>query len=433
MFGNIIPYNQSAKTGKTNVFFFTTVDWYFASHRLHLAETLISQGYNVFLLSNYSESKDQIEKKGIKAIDFYTPQSSLSIVDGLNIFRIINLIIKFKPTIIHSIALKPLLLTALISPLFPQIKFIHAISGFGSSFAKNHNKTKLKTILKFKIIQLILNSRNNAVIVQNKSDYKILSKYIEQQRLHLIRGSGVDTNKFKSVPQPIKISELKVIKVLFPSRLIWEKGIKYYAESAKILTKKYPNLFQFDIAGRLYPANKYCLTTEDMKVLEQQYPVKWLGNLQSMFQQYLNYQIVCLPSFYNEGVPRVLIEAASCGIPCVTTDHPGCNDIIIHNYNGKIVPIKNAQAIANAIEEIIFNDQFYLKLSQNARKRVIENFSSQLINEATISLYHSALAPISPLLKTQTNLDTSNEQCFQRFVPRNLASEKKCNSPPGRG
>lgn len=372
---------------KTVILFFTTVDWYFASHRLHLAETLIQQNYLVFLLSKFSESKQLIEEKGIKTVDFYTPQSSIAINDGLNIFKIINFVIKRNPSVIHSIALKPMLITALVSPLFPKIKFIHAISGFGSSFAVQNQKGKFKVKLKFQVIKFILKSTNNIVIVQNKSDYEILKQYVDGKRLHLIRGSGVDTHIFKPNPQKIKISELEVIKILLPCRLIWEKGIQYYAEAAAILHQKYPKKFQFDIAGRLYPANKYSLSEEDITKLETKYPVKWLGNLEKMEQQYLNYKIVCLPSFYNEGIPRVLIEAASCGIPCVTTNHPGCNDIIINDYNGKIVPIKNALAIAEAIEEIVANDQFYQELSINARQRVLENFSSKLINDATIALY----------------------------------------------
>lgn len=372
---------------KATIFFFTTVDWYFVTHRLHLAEALVNKQFEVLFLSRFGNNRSIIEKKGIKTIDFNTPQSYISLRDGWNLVKLIYLINKFKPKIIHAIALKPMLITALISPLFPQVKFIHAISGLGSSFSLKNTRSKLKVQSKFKIIKLVLKSENNIVIVQNKSDYETLNKYIDPKRLHLIRGSGVDTDIFQPHSQAINISKLQVIKILLPCRLIWEKGIKYYAEAAKILTEKYPQKFQFEIAGRLYPANKFSVSEAGIRELEQQYPVKWLGNLEEMEKQYLNYQIICLPSFYNEGIPRVLIEAASCGIPCVTTDHPGCNDIIVNNYNGKIVAIKDAQAIANAIEEIVADDNFYLELSRNARQRVIDNFSSKLINQATISLY----------------------------------------------
>ena len=370
------------------VFFVVTVDWYFASHRLHLGKELVRKNFDVYLLSHFGEAKTIIEQQGINTLELYTPQSKISPTDLFNLGKLMKLIIQFQPDIVHSIALKPVLLSALISPLFPKTKFVHAVSGLGSSFSYQ-GRDVWKAQIKLMLLKLILLAKNNTIIVQNQSDQQILSKYIEPNRVHLIRGSGVDAEQFTIPLQPVRISELPSIKILLPCRLIWEKGIKYYAEAAKLLTHQCSRNFQFDIAGRLYPANKFSLSEDDIKTLEQEYPVRWLGHLRDMHKHYHNYQIVCLPTYYNEGLPRVLIEASSCGIPCITTNRPGCNDIIIDNYNGKIVPIKNAQAIATAIQEIVADDDFYLQLSRNARNRVKESFSSEVINQATISVYYS--------------------------------------------
>jgi len=120
--------------------------------------------------------------------------------------------------------------------------------------------------------------------------------------------------------------------------------------------------------------------------------ITWLGTVKNMPDLIAQANIVVLPSFYGEGVPRILIEAASCQRAIVTTDMPGCREIVKHGINGLLVPAQNVSELANALQHLLENPELRKAMGQAGRKMVVEEYSERQVIENTLAIYSGLLA-----------------------------------------
>lgn len=366
-----------------NILYIVTEDWYFFSHRAKLAQEAIEKGYNVYVYTNFNEHEKKIQQLGIKTIPSKFSRGLNPFSDVLTVSDIFFLILKIKPNIIHSVALKPVALVAFITSFIPKIHNIYAISGLGSVFTKKSKKYLILSKLISMFFKVFIKRKNSTIIVQNQSDYDTIHTIIPKVPIHLLRGAGVNTNVFK--PKNVPLSNER-IRVLMASRLLWSKGIKDYLEAALRLNQK-EITYEFAIAGSTDPGNVDSLKESDILELKKQYPVTWLGSISNMHEVLPEYDVFVLPTYYGEGIPKVLIEAASCGLPIITTDTPGCNDIVQNDKNGFLVPPRKPDFISEKLELLRTNKDIYKIFSQNARQRVLDHFSTDIIYSQTIELY----------------------------------------------
>ncbi len=110
-----------------------------------------------------------------------------------------------------------------------------------------------------------------------------------------------------------------------------------------------------------------------------------------MFEVFLQSHIVCLPS-YREGVPKVLIEAAACGLPIITTDTPGCREIVRHGDNGLLVPVRDAGALADALRRLIEDTELRHRMGARGREIAVAEFSVEKVINETLAVYRELLA-----------------------------------------
>ena len=169
-----------------------------------------------------------------------------------------------------------------------------------------------------------------------------------------------------------------------------EKGILEYIEAAKILFSKEIKA-NFIIAGEIYPDNPTSLKEKEIVELSKLSNVSFIGFVENINQLYQNSDIVCLPSYYGEGVPKSLIEAAACARAVITTDHPGCRDAIIPNITGLLVPIKNPIKLAEAIQFLIENPIKRIEMGKAGRKFAEQEFCINKIVEEHIKIYEKLL------------------------------------------
>ena len=201
----------------------------------------------------------------------------------------------------------------------------------------------------------------------------------------LIHGSGIDLNVYKPDNEIIK----KKTKVLFASRLLKSKGIHDFLDAAGFVKGA-----EFYVAGMIDKSSKDCVDEEVFFRKISKNNVNYLGNCSNMLHILQDASIVVLPSYYGEGLPKILIEAAACGIPIVTTNQPGCTEAVIENLTGLIVPIKEPKLLANKIQFLIDNPKKRIKMGQEARKFALKRFDIKFVVNKHIQIYKDLLTKV---------------------------------------
>jgi glycosyltransferase involved in cell wall biosynthesis len=257
----------------------------------------------------------------------------------------------------------------------------------GYVFSSSQTRAKVLKPLIRTAFRLILNVRNGGVIIQNPDDLELLvkSNIMKRENAYLIKGSGVDPNRFFMTPEmpgePL---------IILASRMLRDKGIYEFVEAArKLLVTGVKG--RFVLIGKVDSDNPASIPVTQLKEWHEEGIVEWWGYREDMPAIFSQAHIVCLPSFYGEGVPKVLIEAASCGRAIVTTDTPGCREIVIDGENGFLVPPHDAKALAQAIRRLIDNPSLREKMGGRGREIAIREFSLDRVISETMALYRDLL------------------------------------------
>ena len=371
---------------RKKILFLVTEDWYFWSHRLPLAREAQRNGFAVIVATRVQEHGRQILSEGFKLIPIRmrrrskNPLTELwSIIDLVRIYR------SERPDIVHHVAVKPVVYGSIAARIAKAPRVVNAIAGMGYVFSSDSIKAKiLRPVIKI-ILRTLLNRSNTRTIFQNPDDQKMLidSGIVRNGLTSLIRGSGVDPQFYLPSPEPVGM-----VTVVLASRMLWDKGIMEFVEAAKSLCSERINA-RFLLIGDSDVGNPAAVSTTQLEAWSKSGFIEWRGKSNNMKEVFVSCHIVCLPSAYGEGVPKVLIEAASCGRPIVTTDAPGCREIVRHNENGLLVPVRDHLALAQALKMLIEDPSLRERMGARGRKIVLEEFTVEKVIKETLSLYKS--------------------------------------------
>lgn len=363
--------------------FVVTEDWYFVSHRLALAQAALKAGFDVSVATRVRLHGAEIEHAGIHLIPIKLRRKSANPYSELMaIAELISIYRRERPDIVHHVAMKPILYGSIAAWLTGVRNVINAIAGMGYIFVSSSSSARVIRWVVKKAFRILFSRENSKVIVQNADDLNFLQENlnIKAANLVLIRGAGVDTRKFIASPEP----DGRIIVVL-PARMLWDKGVGEFVEAARILREQGSDA-RFILAGGLDEANPAAIPTEKLSEWNQHADVEWWGHSESMADIYAQSHIICLPS-YREGLPKALLEAAASGRPIVTTDVPGCREIVIDGHNGLLVPVKDGQALAKALGRLIADKELRVKMGSHGREMVETEFSEQRVFDQTLVLY----------------------------------------------
>jgi glycosyltransferase involved in cell wall biosynthesis len=369
------------------ILFVINVDWFFISHRLPLAIEALKKGYEVHIACGITDKKNYLESLGLKVHSLNMSRSGLSVTNEIKSFiQIYKLLKSINPTIVHFVTIKPVLYGGIASRLLNNFRKVFAISGLGFVFSSNSTKAKIAKVVATLLYKIALGGKNSHVIVQNKEDKKIILNFntIDDNNITLIKGSGVDLEIYSYTE-----SKNNVPIVVMASRLLKEKGVFEFAKAAKIIENK--NLIaKFELYGEIDDGNPNSLTKDDINRLKEIKNLHVMGfsdNIKSIFQ---NSDIVVLPSYYGEGLPKVLIEAASCGKAIITTNMPGCKDTIIDKKSGFFCEVKNPQSLADKIEKLIIDNNLRINMGKEGRKLAQKEFDINKVIEKHFNIYENA-------------------------------------------
>jgi glycosyltransferase involved in cell wall biosynthesis len=367
--------------------FVITEDWFFTSHFIERAIAAKQAGYEVAVATRIKLHGEQISNAGIGLFPIEFSRRGLNpITEMRTAWRLRHIVRKFDPDVIHNIALKPVVVGTLGERLAGHKRIVNAPVGMGYIFSSQDRRaTLLRPVFLF-ILRRLLNPVGSEVIIENPDDYSSLidQKMVRPDSLTLIKGAGVNTNLFAFVPEP---AEPVVVTIV--ARMLRDKGIAEFVEAAALIRKSRPETI-FQLIGMPDEGNPTSFSLVQLEDWVRSGVVKWLGHQDNIAEHIAKSHIICLPS-YREGLPKSLIEAAACGRPVVTTDVPGCREVVSHGANGFLVQPRDSHALAEALINLISDKSLRERMGHLGRERAEKEFSSEIIIGQTLRVYESML------------------------------------------
>jgi len=368
------------------VFMFVNVDWFFLSHRLPIAKAAQKNNIDMTVYAEFTKAQHQKQNKGFSLLDSPLKRSSRSILHFfLELLKVYKVIYKGKPNIIHAVTIKPILVLGIIARI-TSIPFIGSVSGLGPAFTADSFIKKLRLKFILKILSFICSRKNVVMVCQTNHDREVLIDHelLSRDQVILINGSGVDLEDYT----PSKKNTNTENYILMSSRILHDKGVQEYCLAAGMIKEKFGNEIKFKLSGPIDNLSPTAISEYEIKKLTDEYGVEYLGNRTDMPELLASALIFVLPSYYPEGLPKVLLEAAASGVPIITTDHPGCRDAIVNLKTGLLVPPKDSNSLAHAIQELLMDATLLKNMGKEARSLAEISFNDSSVVNSHYSLYH---------------------------------------------
>jgi glycosyltransferase involved in cell wall biosynthesis len=372
------------------LFYVFSIDYQLISHRKDIVLAAVNAGYNVTVIAKDTGYKEEIRAMGVHFIDFPINRVGTNLKEEWDSFLFLyKTYRKHKPDLVHHISIKIVFLGGLAARFARVRNVVNAINGLGILFADEMILSLLKKcfmrVLKFS------NCRKNLItIFQNNDDkcFFIKERILTEKQAYIINGSGVNLEKFRYV-EPQKKNKLIIV---FTSRMLREKGILDMIQAANILRDEY--VLEVEVEFRLYgllETNPRAINKQQLNILCDGEYIKYMGfdpNIKNVLEES---DIVVLPSYYREGIPKSLIDATAIGRPIITTDWIGCKETVINGYNGFLVPIQSPDTIAKKLSILINNADLRKEMGGNSRKIAEKYFSLDLVVKKHLEIYKHLL------------------------------------------
>ncbi len=376
------------------IMFFITEDWAFLSHRLVLGQACRDAGWEVVIATNVTDHGPEIQRHG------FTLQPLPLNRRGANPFGELRTVLavaaalrRHRPDILHCVALKPVLYGNLAAICCGQRRTVSALAGMGYAFTGTSPKVRALRSLLVAGLRLLLRRPGNQVIVQNDDDRALLLRHgiAVERRLTLIRGSGVDLAALPATPPPP--ANQPIIFALV-ARMLADKGIAEAVEAMRQLHRR-GVACRLWLVGKLDPHNPSAFSESQLRAWEAESAAEWLGHREDIAEIWRQAHVALLPS-YREGMPKALLEAAACGRPIITTDVIGCREVIEDGIEGILVPARESEGLANAMQRLAEDQSLRLTMGRAARLRAERHFGEERVVAQHFELYRRCLEGSGP-------------------------------------
>jgi len=367
------------------IILFANTDWYLYNFRLALIKELRARGNEIILLSPPGDFQEKLKAQGFEWIPFPLSRQGINPLKEIQALMSLRRIYRqVKPDVVHHFTIKPVLYGSFVARRLKIPGVINSITGLGHVFIDAGFITRMVRFFIARMYRISL--RGTQVIFENPTDRDIFmqNKFAHPNQTHLILGTGVDVEKF----QPIeKTNDIPL--VLFSSRLLATKGLFEFMSAIRMLKTRGLKA-RFAIAGTPDSGNPASISQGQLDSWRDESLAELWGWQDDMPAALAQADIFCLPS-YREGVPNALLEACASGLPIVTTDVPGCRDVVQHGVNGLLVPPRDAKALAEALEALIVNPTLRSTMGNAGRQIALETFSHAHIISQNMAVYHRVI------------------------------------------
>jgi glycosyltransferase involved in cell wall biosynthesis len=380
-------------TAMQKVVLFANTDWYLYNFRRTLALALQAEGYDVLLVSPAGGYGPRLRALGLRWQPLRMDRRSVNpLRESALLMRFAGLLRHERPALLHNFTIKCAAYGSLAARLAHVPARINSVDGLGYVFASGERKARLLRPVVRTLLRSALRGRRAQLILQNPDDQAAFEHFrlAGPDSMDLIPGAGVDCTRYAPRRAPDHAGDPRPC-VLLAARLLWEKGIAEYAEAARIL-KAQGRRVRFLLAGMPDAGNPAAVPEATLREWVGKGVLEWLGHVADMRKLYAAVDIVALPSYYREGLPTALTEAAACGLPLITTDMPGCREVVTDGQDGLLIPPHDATALANAVARLLDSPALSQRLGAAARAKALAVFDERIIIRRTLDVYRRLLA-----------------------------------------
>jgi glycosyltransferase involved in cell wall biosynthesis len=345
--------------------------WTIYNFRKNLINRLRESGYELYVQTEFDgyESKLGLSEGALLRLDIDR--------QGTNPIRDVRTIVSIRRAIsttrCHAclfFTIKPVVYGGIAATLSSR-PFICNVTGVGAAF-----QSSAPVRLAAKMLFRLGLARASHVFLQNSEDreYFVQQGLVSSERSSLLPGSGVDLDRFRASPYPTG-----TLVFLLVARLLWEKGVRQYVEAARRIRATRTDV-RFQLLGPSGVLNPGAIPTSVVNDWANEGVIEYLGHTDDVYPHLEEAHCVVLPSFYREGTPRSILEAAATARPVITTNHPGCKEVVIDGVTGLLCEPRNVDDLVRKMERVIdMGVEQRAAMGMKARERMEKDFSERLV------------------------------------------------------
>jgi glycosyltransferase involved in cell wall biosynthesis len=380
---------MTIQTVRRRILFVVNHAGFFLSHRLPLALAAREAGYDVAVATPRSKHVPRILDAGIAWHEIRLSRSGRNpIGEARSIASLARTYRKVRPDLVHQVTPKVVLYGTPVARMLRVPAVVNAISGMGHVFSGDRAPNPLFQRSVAGAYRIALKHPHMRVIFQNREQREMFLRagWVREPETVFIPGSGVDAGVF----HPVDRSRVTAPVIMLVSRMLYTKGVLEFVEAARILRAEGVH-GRFVLVGEPDPDNLASVPEQELRRFSDEGAVEYWGRREDMPAVWAQADIACLPTFYPEGTPKALIEAAACGLPIVATDWPGCREIVRDGENGFLVPIKDAQGVAAALRTLIADRALREEMGRRGRAIALNGFTLDAVVALTLAIYRELL------------------------------------------
>lgn len=383
----MVPADRPDVLAGRTLLFFVTEDFYFESHRLPLALAARDAGLRVVLVTRCGERSAHLRQLGIEVIPLEIERGSVNLVRDLALLcRLCGIYRQVRPDVVHHVAMKPVIYGSLAARVTGIHRVVNALAGLGFVFSSSAPKARLLRPIVRLLLRFVLAAPGSRLILQNRDDQAMFPRegLCPMEQIRLVPGVGVDLQRFIVQPEP----EGRV-RIVLPARMLADKGVVEFVEAARMLRERGLEA-ECVLVGGTDSQNPAAISEKQLRSWHDAGLVSWIGHCADMPSSLAACHIVCLPS-YREGLPKALLEACASGRPIVTTDVPGCRDVVRDEVNGLLARVRDAADLADKLARLATDPELRRRMGAAGRVSAELNFSSERSAEQTLDIYRELI------------------------------------------
>jgi len=362
--------------------YLVTEDWFFVSHFLPMARTARAAGFEVVVATRVRNHAPRIEAEGIRVVSLENERRSLGIMEALRgFFRIARIVRVERPDIVHCIALRMVAIGGLAARAGGAKRLVLAPTGLGLLWSEDTAANRFaRAVLRF-IVGTWLRGKNTHYLFENTDDPREFGLQ-DSPAVTIVPGAGVAPEEYQPSPDP----PAPPLRVAVVARMIEAKGIADAVDAAR-RARALGAPVELDLYGAPDPSNRRSCSEAELRKWSEEPGIRWHGPTTDVTEVWRTHHVAMLLTWYREGVPRCLIEAAASGRPIVTTDSPGCRDLVRDRHEGILVPLRDTEAAARALAELAEDADLRLRLGNAAHARFTALFTEAAVRHAVGTVY----------------------------------------------
>jgi glycosyltransferase involved in cell wall biosynthesis len=361
---------------------------FFVSHRLPIACAASAAGYDVHVATPRSKHVPRLVASGLAWHELRLSRSGMNpFAELATLHRIYRLYRRLRPDLVDHVSSKPVLYGTVAARLARVPAVVNQISGLGHVFAAGAS-AGVRALVSAGY-RVALRHPNMRIFVESRDHQRLFTtqqQWVRDSECRIGPVGGVDVDAYR--PHPPRVGE---VTVLLASRMLYTKGVVEFVNASRMV-RALGLAVRFILVGEPDPDNRGSIPLAVLRRWHEQGLIEYRGRSENMPAVFAEADIVCLPTYYGEGVPKVLMEAGACALPVVTTDWPGCRDIVEDGVNGMLVPIRDAAALARAIARLAADRVLREAMGSRGRERVLAHYATDDAVAQTLEVYQELLA-----------------------------------------